>query len=77
MAAIRHGKASTAYQNSVLKVAECTRNPGAYVLLASRENSAAMTGEIIASDGGLRARGVSALSGVDHLLAALASAGPA
>jgi NAD(P)-dependent dehydrogenase (short-subunit alcohol dehydrogenase family) len=36
---------------------------GAYLLLASRENSSTMTGEIIRSDGGLGVRGLNAVSG--------------
>lgn len=35
---------------------------GAYVLLASKENSAAITAEIISSDGGLAARGLSSVA---------------
>lgn len=48
---------------------------GAYVLLASPENSAAMTGEILCSDGGLRARGLRSLAGGTTLLADLAAIG--
>ena len=40
---------------------------GSYVLLASRENSAVMTGTIIRSDGGLGVRGIMAVSGGDDL----------
>lgn len=36
---------------------------GAYLLLASQENSKAITGEIIRSDGGLRVRGLNEISG--------------
>jgi NAD(P)-dependent dehydrogenase (short-subunit alcohol dehydrogenase family) len=44
---------------------------GAYVLLASKENSAAMTGEVLSSDGGLGARGLGSVAGGHGLLAAL------
>lgn len=40
---------------------------GAYVLLASRDNSRTMTGEIIRSDGGLGVRGLNAISGGSRL----------
>ena len=40
---------------------------GPYVLLASRENSAPMTGSIINTDGGLGARGFLQSSGGDNL----------
>jgi NAD(P)-dependent dehydrogenase (short-subunit alcohol dehydrogenase family) len=40
---------------------------GAYVLLASRDNAAVMTGTIIQSDAGLSVRGVMAISGGDDL----------
>lgn len=40
---------------------------GAYLLLASRDNSRTMTGEIIRSDGGLGVRGLNAVSGGTRL----------
>lgn len=46
---------------------------GLYVLLASRENSPAITGEILSSDGGLRARGLSAIAGGHDLFDRLPS----
>ncbi|MFC7655496.1 3-(cis-5,6-dihydroxycyclohexa-1,3-dien-1-yl)propanoate dehydrogenase [Pseudonocardia benzenivorans] len=48
---------------------------GLYVLLASRENSPAITGEILSSDGGLGARGLGAIAGGYDLLDALLPAG--
>lgn len=40
---------------------------GVYVLLASKENSRAITGEILSSDGGLGARGLTSLAGGHRL----------
>jgi NAD(P)-dependent dehydrogenase (short-subunit alcohol dehydrogenase family) len=46
---------------------------GAYVLLASEENSRNITGTVIKCDGGLDARGLRRVRGGDHLQASLES----
>jgi NAD(P)-dependent dehydrogenase (short-subunit alcohol dehydrogenase family)/quinol monooxygenase YgiN len=48
-----------------------TDHTGAYVLLAARDESPAMTGTVISSDGGLGVRGLRRTRGGDHLMQTL------